>query len=270
MRLSQGQLNLLERCPRQFQHTYLDGIISPTSLEQQERLSSGSRFHLLMQQRELGLPIDAIVKEDEQLQGWMNGFAIAATEILTPADGEFRESEHCRTLQVEKYLLTVIYDLFIARDDTCQILDWKTYPKPQDRRKLAQNWQTLLYQYVLAETSEYLPEQISMTYWFVQSDDKPQSLTFNYSNTLHQQVEKKLKQLLLQLTNWLKRYEIGEQLFPQVVEGSKTCDYCQFISRCERRSTKGSDRNSEPDLSEQENSTNTLPLLANIQEVIIQ
>ena len=134
MRLSQGQLNLLERCPRQFQHTYLDGIISPTSLEQQERLSSGSRFHLLMQQRELGLPIDAIVKENEQLQGWMNGFAIAATEILTPADGEFRESEHCRTLQVEEYLLTVIYDLFIARDDTCQILDWKTCPKPQARR----------------------------------------------------------------------------------------------------------------------------------------
>ena len=154
MRLSQGQLNLLERCPRQFQHTYLDGIISPTSLEQQERLSSGSCFHLLMQQRELGLPIDAIVKENEQLQGWMNAFTGAATEILTTAsDGEFRESEHCRTLQVEEYLLTVIYDLFIARDDTCQILDWKTYPKPQDRRKLAQNWQTLLYQYVLAETS---------------------------------------------------------------------------------------------------------------------
>ena len=142
MRLSQGQLNLLERCPRQFQHTYLDGLGSPTSLEQQERLSSGSRFHLLMQQRELGLPIDALVQGDEQLQGWMNAFAIAATEILTPAaDGEFRESEHCRTLQVQEYLVTVIYDLFIARANTCQILDWKTYPKPQDRRKLAQNWQ---------------------------------------------------------------------------------------------------------------------------------
>ncbi len=269
MRLSQGQLNLLERCPRQFQHTYLDGIVSPTSLEQQERLSSGSRFHLLMQQRELGLPIDALVKENEQLQGWMNAFTGAATEILTPAPGgEFRESEHCRTLQVEEYLLTVIYDLFIARSDTCQILDWKTYPKPQDRRKLAQNWQTLLYQYVLAETSEYLPEQISMTYWFVQSDDKPQNLTFNYSNTQHQQVEKKLTSLLQQLTNWLKRYEIGEQ-FPQVVEGSKTCNYCQFISRCEGRSTKRSDRHKEADLSAQEYSTNTLPLLANIQEVII-
>ncbi len=270
MRLSQGQLNLLERCPRQFQHTYLDGLGSPTSLEQQERLSSGSRFHLLMQQRELGLPIDALVQGDEQLQGWMNAFAGAATEILTPAsDGEFRESEHCRTLQVQEHLLTVIYDLFIARANTCQILDWKTYPKPQDRRKLAQNWQTLLYLYVLAETSEYLSEQISMTYWFVQSDDKPQSLTFTYSNALHQQTEKKLNSLLSQLTNWLKRYESGEQ-FPQVAEGSKTCNYCQFNSRCEGRGTKQSDRNFAPDLSEQEYSTNKLWLLANIQEVTIQ
>lgn len=269
MRLSQGQLNLLERCPRQFQHTYLDGFGSPTSLEQQERLSSGSRFHLLMQQRELGLPIDALVQEDEQLQGWMNAFAGAATEILTPVDGEFRESEHCRTLQIQDHLLTVIYDLFIARSDTCQILDWKTYPKPQDRRKLAQNWQTLLYLYVLAATSEYLPEQISMTYWFVQSDDQPQSLTFTYSYTQHQQIEKRLNSLLVQLTNWLKLYEVGEQ-FPQVVEGSKTCNYCQFISRCEGRGTGRSHRNFEPDLAEPEYSTNKLLNLATIQEVTIQ
>ncbi len=263
MRLSQGQLNLLERCPRLFQHTYLDGL-GTTSLEQQERLSLGSRFHLLMQQQELGLPIEALVREDKQLQRWMNAFAGAAAEILTPAlDGDFRESEHCRTLQVQEHLLTVIYDLFIAGVNTCQILDWKTYPKPQDRRKLAQNWQTLLYQYVLAETSEYLPEQISMTYWFVQSEDKPQNLTFTYSNIQHQQTEKKLNHLLLQLSNWLNLYEQGEQ-FPQVVAGSKTCNYCQFISRCDRNA------DFELDLSEHEYSTDKLLNLANIQEVTIQ
>jgi hypothetical protein len=58
----------------------------------------------------------------------------------------------------------------LIADDLAQILDWKTYPKPQNRRWVEQNWQTLLYPYVLAETSDYLPEQISMTYWFVQSE----------------------------------------------------------------------------------------------------
>lgn len=234
MRLSQAQLNVLERCPRQFQHTYLEQLGSPTNLEQQERLSSGSRFHLLMQQRELGLPIAPLVEEDAQLQRWMSAFTGAASDILSPnSNSDFRESEHCRTLQVQEHLLTVIYDLLIASDRTCQILDWKTYPKPQNRNKLGQNWQTLLYLYVLAETSEYLPEQISMTFWFVQTDDKPQSLTFTYSNTQHQQTRQKLSQLLTKLTYWLERYEQGEP-FPQVAEGSKTCDYCQFITRCDR------------------------------------
>ena len=41
MRLSQGQLNLLERCPRQFQHTYLEQLGSPINPEQQERQTWG-------------------------------------------------------------------------------------------------------------------------------------------------------------------------------------------------------------------------------------
>lgn len=265
MRLSQGQLNLLERCPRQFQHTYLEQLGSPANPEQQERQTWGSRFHLLMQQRELGLPIASLVQENAQLQRWMTAFANAAPEILTPdTNSQFRESEHCRTLQVQDYLLTVIYDLLIADDLSSQILDWKTYPKPQNRRWLEQNWQTLLYLYVLAETSDYLPEQISMTYWFVQSEDQPQSLKFTYNNTQHQKTGQKLHRLLNQLTYWLQRYEQGEPL-PQVAEGSKLCDSCQFAVRCDRDTY-----NKDSVLPESAaTSTNELLNLATIQEVAI-
>ncbi len=259
MRLSQGQLNLLERCPRQFQHTYLEQLSSPGNPEHQERQTWGSRFHLLMQQRELGLPITSLVEEDAQLQGWMTAFASAAPEILaTNTNNQFRESEHCRTLQVQDYLLTVIYDLLIADDSSAQILDWKTYPKPQNRRWLELNWQTLLYPYVLAETSDYLPEQISMTYWFVQSE-QPQSLKFTYNNTQHQKTQEKLHDLLNKLTYWLQRYEQGHP-FPQVAVGSK-CDSCQFATRCDRNT----DSNLFPDTAA---STNILNI-ATIQEVAI-
>lgn len=254
LRLSQGQLNLLERCPRQFQHTYLDQFGSPSSLEQQERQTWGSRFHLLMQQRELGLPIESLVQEDAQLQRWMTAFTSAAPDILTSASHTFRESEHCRTLQVQGYVLTVVYDLLIA-DEIAQILDWKTYPKPQNRRWLAQNWQTLLYLYVLAQTSDYLPEQISMTYWFIQSPDKPQSLKFAYSANQHQQTGQKLNALLSQLTDWLQRYQEGE-LFPQVVKGSERCESCTFAVRCQREL-----------YSEEDDLRYSLLNLTNIQEV---
>jgi len=255
LRLSQGQLNLLERCPRLFQHTYLDQLGSPTSPEQQERQIWGSRFHLLLQQQELGLPIESFIAENCQLQQWMLAFASAAPEILTPAHSHFRESEHCRTLKIQDYLLTVVYDLLIADESSAQILDWKTYPQPQSRRWLESSWQTRLYLYVLAQTSDYLPEQIAMTYWFMQSD-KPQSLKFTYSATQHQRIEQKIQALLQQLTDWLQRYQQGEA-FPQVAQGNKFCQSCTFAVRCQRQRYSGEDALGK----------NWLPDLANIQEV---
>ncbi|MBD2777101.1 PD-(D/E)XK nuclease family protein [Iningainema tapete] len=264
MRLSQGQLNLLERCPRQFQHTYLEQLHSPSSSENEERQTLGSRFHLLMQQREMGLPIESLLQADAQLQSWMTAFADAAPEILTPTlKSHFRESEHLRTLQVQNYLLTVVYDLLIADNQQAQILDWKTYRKPPNKRFLEKNWQTRLYLYVMAETSEYLPEHISMTYWFVQSEGKPQSIKFIYNTAQHEQTAKKLNQLLTKLTKWLEAYQSGEQ-FPQVPEGSKACEGCQFTTRCERTDSSSSQMSA----SNSSSVVNTTLLnLASIQEV---
>ena len=267
MRLSQGHLNLLKRCPRHFQHTYLDQIGLPTTLEQQERQTWGSHFHLLMQQQELGLPIESLVQADPQMQRWMSAMTSAVPEILAPRSTRrtFRESEHYRTLQVQDCLLTVIYDLLITDEFQAQILDWKTYPKPQNRRWLEQNWQTLLYPYVLAETSGYLPEQISLTYWFIQTLEPPQSLKFTYSNSQHQQIGQKLQRLLNQLRNHLQRYQVGEP-FPQVRKVS-VCDSCQFAVRCGRdTSNKVSGDSDYLDLAISQNS---LLNLTDIQEVSI-
>ncbi|MGB3653361.1 MAG: PD-(D/E)XK nuclease family protein [Rivularia sp. (in: cyanobacteria)] len=265
LRISQGQLNLLERCPRQFQHTYLEQLRPPTNPDYEEKQLLGSRFHLLMQQREIGLEIASFLQNDSQLQSWMKAYERSAPDILTDAteNETFRESEHYRTFQVENYLLTVIYDLLIADKEKAQILDWKTYPKPQNKRSLQYDWQTRLYMYVLAESSNYPPENISMTYWFVQSESKLNSIKFSYSSLQHQQTENKLNQLLKKLTVGLQAYQQGEQ-FPQVSEGSKTCNYCQYAARCQRVAVKSGEQSSSQNLPGVDN---ILMNLDNIQEV---
>jgi PD-(D/E)XK nuclease superfamily len=173
------------------------------------------------------------LQQDAELQRCMVAFSEIAPDIFLTADGQmFRESEHYRTLQVQDYLLTVVYDLLIADGTKAQILDWKTYPKPANKEKLANHWQTLLYLYVLAETSDYQPEQISMTYWFIQSEGKLQNIKFAYSHAQHIANTKKLDSLLCQLTNWLQPDALDP--FPQVPVGSKICDKCQYITRCGR------------------------------------
>lgn len=256
--LSQGQLKLLETCPRKFQHLYLEQLGTPVSPEQQERLAWGSRFHLLMQQRELGLPVESLVEEDAQLQHWVTALVNAASDVLTPDPQTFRESEHCRTLNFQGYLLTVIYDLLIEDEKSAKILDWKTYPQPQNRQWLTTDWQTRLYLYVLAETSDYAAEQISMSYWFVKSQPRPQSLKFTYNAAQHEKTRQDLTTLLTQLTGWLQRYQDKGIDFPQVAESTGRCSECNFAVRCQR--TTESSINSSRDL---------LPNLADIQEVSI-
>ncbi len=225
IRLSQGQLNLLQTCPPKFQQVYLDQLSSPVSPEQQEKQTWGSRFHLLMQQRELGLPIESLLKEDKQLQHSITSLVRAVPEILQSGAETWRDAEHCRTFSFRGYLLTVVYDLLIADSKKAQILDWKTYLQPKNKAQLGKDWQTRLYLYVLAETLGYLPEQISMTYWFVKLPTEPQSLTFTYSSSQHEKTRQDLTGLLTQLDNWLEGYLNQDISFPHLVNCQESCPY---------------------------------------------
>jgi hypothetical protein len=225
IRLSQGHLNLLETCPPKFQQVYLDNLASLFSPEQQEKATWGSRFHLLMQQRELGLPIEDLLEADEELHHSLNALIEAAPEILQKNNDTWREAEHCRTLSFNKYLLTVIYDLLIAEPRKARIIDWKTYLQPQNKTKLAHNWQTRLYLYILAETSEYLPKQISLTYWFVKLPQKPKSITFTYNKQKHEQTKQDLTSLLNQLDICLNDYLNQNISFPHRSNCQINCPY---------------------------------------------
>lgn len=253
MRLSQGQLNCLETCPRKFQQLYLDQLGTLATLEQQERMTWGSRFHLLMQQRELGLPIADMSPDPDQLQQSVDAFVKAAPGLFQSHPDSVRQSEHRRTLYYESHLLTVVYDLMILEPQQAQILDWKTYPRPQRDRWLAQDWQTRLYPFVLAETSDYQPEQITMTYWFVRSGNleqgeiQPQSIQFPYTSAKHEQTRHQLTRLLRQLDQWLEAYQAGNN-FPQLPASEEYCPSCQFMKRCERDPSMAAIAPSLPDL----------------------
>jgi hypothetical protein len=236
LRLSQGHLNLLAACPRKFQHSYLEQLNTPLDPKHEEYQILGSRFHLLMQQREMDLPINKLLQADPQLQNWMTDFSKIAPEIfITNIHNQtFRESEHYRTLQIGNYLLTVIYDLLIADQNQSQILDWKTYPQPPNRATLAENWQTKLYLYVMAETSNYLLENISLTYWFVQSKEQTKHIKFCYNEKEHQKTAQELNQLLNNLTQWVKDYQNNISL-PQIAKSQKICESCQYAMRCQRQ-----------------------------------
>lgn len=239
LRISQRQLETLQTCPRQFQHVFLDRLEPPIGSQQQESMAVGSRFHLLMQQRSLGLSVESLVDADPQIRQWWDEFLAATPELLASEEYRaFRQAEHERTLEMLGFLLVVRYD-FILADDRAQIFDWKTYPRPRSPQHLERHWQTRLYSYVLAETSDYEPDRISMTYWFVPGEGNcPQSYSFPYSQQQHDRNRADLTRLLSQLHDWLSDYSC-DRSFPTQQDLSGVCilcpsGKCQYLPRSDR------------------------------------
>jgi PD-(D/E)XK nuclease superfamily len=235
LRISQRHLTILEKCPRQFEHTYFDRLNLPINPAQQVKTQLGSDFHLLMHQRELGLPIEPILDRSPQLNSWMQAMLQAAPDLFTSTDRTQRESEQVRTMQIDNYLFTAIYDLVILQPEQADIIDWKTYPLPKYKKDLDTEWQTRLYLYLLAETSDYLPKQISFTYWFIQSTPQPKSIKISYTLKQHRQTHTDLLTLLANLTDWLNAYQDRLEPFPQVAASKGICDRCNYAARCGRQ-----------------------------------
>ena len=232
--ISQNHLNLLSTCPRKFQSTYLDQFTSPCLTQGQNQLNLGNRFHRFMQQRELGLPVERILASDPPLAESFQALADRAPNIVYPQPDTWREAEHRRTLLKDHFLLIGIYDLLILSAEKARIIDWKTYAQPKNKITLANHWQTRLYRYLLAETSDYFPQQIELTYWFVKGPQEPRSLTFSYSQAEHEATAQDLNQLLMQLDTYYENYQKKQVPFPQVEPELGYCWECSFKVPCQR------------------------------------
>jgi CRISPR/Cas system-associated exonuclease Cas4 (RecB family) len=235
--ISQGHLNIWEICRRKYQYSFLEVLSLPEAdLDRKEKLQLGAKFHLLMQQKELGLDISALAGSEAQLQTWLGAFEKQPPMMIA---GD-RLCEHRRTLEISSaismhddsenrdrdqgyFVLTAIYDMLILGDRQAQILDWKTHQVAIPLHTLKANWQTRLYLYLLAQTTKYDPEQISMTYWFANS---AQSVIIEYSRSEHEQTATKLQQILIEMSQ--------AQTYPKLDLHSLACKNCEFRDRCDR------------------------------------
>ncbi len=256
MRLSQGHLKQLATCPRQFQHIYLDQFAPPTAIADLARMAEGSQFHLLLQQQSLGLPIAPMLEQDARLQRWFAQFEASAAQMqsvgVEPALEPvlWQQSEQAQTLAFGDHILTVVYDRIMLGQTQGQIFDWKTYPKPPQVKWLQQDWQTKLYLYVLKETSQLAPKNLSMTYWFFPADPTPietasptpasptpaEPVRLRYSQEQHAATQLELTELSDRLTTWLRAYETTGKSLPQVTT-TDHCTHCSFATRCGREAS---------------------------------
>ena len=254
--LSQQDLNLLETCPLQFQQHYWQKFDSLPDLTQAENAEWGKKFHTLMQQYNLGLPLENLFIQYPKFKNAIEALLKSTEEIWFSPAIKTREAEYQLNLTWRNYIFTVIYDLLVLYRDRAIILDWKTYLQPQNSQKLQTNWQTKLYLYVLAKSLNYQPEQISLTYWFVKLPHQPQSYTISYNHKLHTQIETELDKLVNKFEEILADYPF-DQSKCLTMKNCNQCEYYQTLTN-----------SNYTQLNKQNNLINNIPLsLEDVEEV---
>jgi hypothetical protein len=236
--LSQTHLQLLETCPRKFQYGVMERFNLPQISSLSEPQELGLQFHQLIQQRDLGLDIQPLLSENPKIQQWFERLQDAPPPLISG----LRQSEHQRTMTLDKFVLVAVYDLLIQSQNQAQIIDWKTYRRPPQPQMLQQRWQTRLYPFILVETSDYLPEQISMGYWFTETIQNQGAsshwITLPYSTELHEQTRQTLKMMLHQLHQLMAAFAADRRDFPQVPLAAGQCrtetHCCPFVRHCQR------------------------------------
>lgn len=239
---SQHNLQDYLDCPRRFQLRYLDRLAWPAVqsepiLEQERHMQLGERFHQLVQQHQLGLPVEALqsgAESDPELFAWWQAYLHNLPEDLPPQ----RRVEFTLAAPFAGYRLLAKYDLLaIQPGESARIVDWKTNRRRPAAARLRDRAQTRLYPFLLALAGaglnggvDWRPEQVDLTYWFTAEPEKP--LRFPYSRSQFQEDEKLLRALI----DAIRR--VAGQPMPMTGD-ERQCALCNYRSYCERGQRAG-------------------------------
>ena len=209
--LSQYKLTNFLACQRRFQLRSLRRLPWPTSPlpERTEQvLQQGQDFHQLLERHFLGLNVSLAGIEDGRIQQWWHAFQSHNPVKNLPSNARFLP-ETGLTVPLGNHLLYGRFDLLVTGEDDAgrplaHVFDWKT-GRPIAAPELQMRWQTRLYLALLAEGGSAFgpqdvspaPEQIRLTYWFVQEPEAP--VTIGYSMTEHAANWAELQQIATQL-----------------------------------------------------------------------
>ena len=228
--LSRYRLETFLACRRRFQLRYLQRMSWPAApLDERTELTRqrGEMFHRLMERHFLNLPAGPETAVDVEIRRWRSLFLNSGLEI---PEGE-AHPERSLTIPVGKHFLNGRFDLLVLHNNAAHIFDWKT-GHPRKEADLRQDWQTRLYLAMLAESGQALgqqldPDQIAITYWYVNDPAAPR--TIQYNRAWHAQNWTAIQAVVAQIDT-----AVAQDAWP-LTEDWIQCRRCAYQTYCDRQ-----------------------------------
>ncbi len=235
---SQSSLQDYVNCPYRFYLRHIQGLQWPAlqtddALLMEEHMLSGARFHRLIQQYFLGLPLERLnniaeADPNPDLSVWWRNFHQKLSQTISST--RFPEVKLISSITGTR--LMAKFDLVSVSSDHLTIYDWKTSQKPTTKTRLKARLQSRVYPYLLAKeyaalakANEYKPEDISMIYWQANFPDDPQVI--EYSQSAFDADKLYLTQLIEEINSKSEQNFIKTGNF-------KHCKFCNYRSLCEK------------------------------------
>lgn len=238
---SQNNLQDFVDCPRRFELRHVlkqswPAIRSEPVLEQEKHIQRGNLFHRMVQQHQLGIPVDKITRqtnEPQLLDWWQNYLATSFAALPGTHWPEF-------TLQAslnQNPFIAKLDLLIVDSGNKITIIDWKTGLKKPGRTSLHTRIQSRIYPWIVVKAGQtfqnglpVLPEQVEMNYWFSAAPNHPE--IFPYTASQFANDEKYLTQLVEQV------HLASTGGFP-LTDDERRCAFCNYRSLCDRGISAG-------------------------------
>jgi hypothetical protein len=158
----------------------------------------GEQFHLVMQQSLMGLPIAELLDSNKTLAQWFSQLKSLAPEIWTEEPNTWKAFNYCCECTFENVVIQSNFDLIIYRYEQAEIVNWTARPMP-NLETIALDWKTQLDLFLIAQTDSYLPEQIRLTYWFLNEISDPIKVSLHYNSSCYRAFKSRLAQTISKL-----------------------------------------------------------------------
>ena len=235
---SQSCLQDYHDCEKRFYLRYIEKLAWPTievepALENEQKQIEGQKFHQLVHQHLLGIPIDKLNKQAATypLSEWWQNYLSSDLQL----DENVLLPEIPLITNLGNHKITGKYDLIAIHNEKIRIFDWKTYQKKPSESRMGLRYQTKVYCSLIVKTAPTLikkhtfdPDKLEMVYWLANFPAQPIRLT--YSET---QYERDLQHLEKVITRIAKQDEFNAS------EEEKKCQYCSYRSYCDRGGIAG-------------------------------